>query len=1145
MSNILLNRSFESGAIDNWTYLTGSVSKSSSFAYDGTYSCKFTNPTSAYSGRGIESDEVAATPGTEYTFGIWIYIEDTGSGIPSSSTTTHIRGRLKFYDSSHNFLSYGYYDTAPGHDDWGWVNIATWDAWLYKSFSFIAPANTAYISMLLESREDDNPSPPPVGQPSNNVYLDYGIIDEGALLYTEDDQRIVGAIGVHYDEDDQRIYGYIMGPMPSDDDYRIYGLIADHVMSTDYLIYGEIRRKVEWLDDPDAEFLSTESDKCNFPQKRVLFFHPALPDNDFVGPDGELKYVDLTDRVTQIGNISRDMASSPTDSPQLVVSDLTIQVDNSDYYFSDRNSNSPFYDILAASGNYVGWEDGGRVEVWCGFNYELNLTKLILKARMVIANIQTISNTGLATISLKDYSSKALDQLVGVPTASEGLERPLEYPTKIFTDNPAPDPNANTDWMDFNTERLAATIGMPPGAWVRVKMALPSPAADNPLGKHTRAILLQEAMNKPFDAVAYAATGITGLVIGTGVVGDGDETFTVAFDEETQKYKISTSGPAWIAMKTNGGAFCLLRWGFNGGNTYGMTTAVTELEGVAVTDSVLFLDLMRALIEDIGGWAAVDVSIESLPLLSFWNVKWDNTSLLTAIASVAQCGNGAMWMDDESHIFFRAFENMPTTEGPALSGSENYRQLLYTGQDAFKKIRKITVQGKFDTIVGEVDSGALIGTEYNISSSVLDGCTSGWAQVMAQAYYNRYNITPTSVVIKAEYLPSLELSNRVSITEPSSSTPIAGQVTSINLNPSGFTSDITIIPFTLSHTWTGKDDWDNFDAEDGGLYVPHDVQPLQTMLLGLTGYREYVFDSGAAAPRWLTSSYDATLDHNIFFIDHCDYTWIGRYTASTIMSATIPGGMAYNAADYVMILNGSGEDMSILCIVDGLNDVGPAHYEDYIIDTTFKMTGIYQYPPGTTESQAHYFAQTSRWIDNLNYLYAFVKCVGGTSSPRVGAWYGGKSYYLNNAAFINNDPTDGYNYSYLSLDQWYSQTLASAAATMHQQIPGYIDQGIFNIVPHRLQDPWTGTAKAGAGFARCKGEISQLELSSSLAADADFPVIEFASSITGLAGSWTAYNTDITAILQQQYLKMKVTLSRGTKYDTIPLLNSITVGYSI
>ena len=1146
MSNILLNRSFESGNIDNWTKggTVSKVTKSSSFAHDGTYSVKFTNPSSTYSDRSIESDQVASTAGKAYTAGVWIYIEDMGSGLPASSSTSHIRMRLVFYDAAHSVLSYGCW--TPSNPTLGYANITTWDAWLYKEFSFSAPVNTAYISMLLETKEEKYPKITGI-YPDNNVYLDYGIIDEGALLYTEDDQRIVGAIGVHYDEDDQRIYGYIMGPIPSDDDYRIYGLIADHVITSSFLIVGEIARKVEWLDDPDVPFLDEEAKKCNFPQKRVLFFHPLLPDNDVAGPGGELKYVDLTDRVTQIGNITRDMAKSPTDSPRLVVSDLTIQADNRDYYFSDRNENSPFYDILAASGNYVGWEDGGRVEVWCGFNYQNNLTKLILKAKMVILNIQTISNTGLATISLKGYSSNMLDTLVGLPTAAEGLERPLEYPTMPFANAGT---YLDTDWIEFRTDWTDLATA---SSWVRVYMELPNPGVDNELGKHTRAILMQEAMNRPFVWPAPVPPLYGGLVRGmTATGGSSEESFTVTFDEETQRYTFAASGCTYLLLHMNGGLTCSTRWGFEGGTFPGSVTE-TEVESVdpatlsypISSETINFTTLLRSLIENIGGWAVADVSIEAVAL-DFYNVRWDNTSLLTAIASVAQCGNGAMWMDDEDHIFFRTFENMPTTEGPALTGDENYRQLIYVGQDALKKIRKVTVQGKFDTLVGEVDSGALIGTEYNISSSVLDGCTSGWAQIMAQAYYNRYNITPTSVVIKAEYLPSLQLSNRVSIVEPSSSQPIAGQVTSVNLNPSGFTSDITIIPFTLSHTWRGKADWDDFLAEDGGLYVPHDVQPLQTMLLGLTGYREYVFDSETAAPRWLNFSYDATLDHKVYFLDHCDYTWIGRYTLSTLMTDTTLGGVAYDGANYVMLLDASGLNTSTLCIVDGLSDETPAHYLDYIIDTTFKMRRIYKYPPGSTESKSHYFAQTSRWIDNLNYLIANIRGVGGDYSPLVGAWYGGTYFYLNGAFYTSS----GGSFSYLELDTWYSQTSSVLGATMHQQISGHVDQGTFPIAHGgvtALQSPWTGMAKAGAGFARCKGEISALELSSASAPAASAPVFEFSTcpDTSIPIPIWSVYTTDITAAGGDRYLKVKVTLTRGTKYDTVPFLNYMTVAYSI
>jgi len=1150
MSNILLNRSFETGSIDNWTFLTGSVSKSSGQAYDGTYSCKITNPTTAYSGRGIESDQVAAVAGRGYTAGVWAYIEDTGSGIPSSSSATHIRMRMKFYDSSHNFLSYGYYNIT--YPDWGWTNITTWDAWLYHEFSFTAPASTAYISLLLEGREENNPSPPPSGQPDNNIYFDYAIIDEGALIYSEDDQRIVGAIGLHHDADDYRIYGYIMGPMPSNDSFRIYGLIVDHVETSNHLVVGEIIRRIEWLEDPDEYFLAEEDKKCNFPQKRVLFFHDSLPDNDREGPDGELKYVDLTDRVIQIGSIYRDMPSSPTDTPMLIVSDLTITVDNSDYYFSDRNSASPFKTILDDGESYVGWKGGGRVEVWCGFNYSSNVTKLIKKAKMVIMSVETNSNTGKATISLRDDCAYILDKLVGVPPSGSETERPLEYPTRNFGGplEPSPYTYLDTDWIYFCTDRIFRdTHIMPSGSsiagLVKVRMTLPEPTEVNALGKHTRAILMQEAMNKPFDLAVWTATGESGLVAGSTVPGEADESFTVTFDDETQKYKIATSGCTDLYFRMNPGLNCSYRWGWGGSTTH-YVPGVTEYESDTVSpftpadDTIDFPDLLTALLEDIGGFDPADVSIESLTSIVFYNVRWDNVSLLTAIGEVAQTGSGAMWMDDDGKIYFKTFPNMEPTVTKNLRGNENYRELIYVGRNAGTKIRKITVQGKFDGLVGEVDTGDDIGTEYNIQNNVIDNKTPGLSQDMANNYFAKYNVTPSSVKIKSEYLPSIQIADRVSVIEPSSTSPMLGQIIKITLDPSGFNSDIEISPVVMSHTWEGKEDWDDYVAPDGDLYVPHDLENLQTKLLTLTGYREYIFDSGAVDTTWINFVYDATLDSKIFFLDHFDYTGIGRYTIRTIAANYALGGVSYDAANYVMLVNSLGTDMSCFLFVDGLMDeAAGGYYDDYIISTAWSMLEVYGYPHVSEDldeqAQEHYFGQTIRWKDALNFIFAFVKCTGGYSSPRLRGFLGGVQIELDQSYYNSTRA----NYAYLNTLEWYLQELAVSGMTGRQTIPGHIDHGPIS---------WNGSIPAGprltgAGFVKSKGYISQMELRAPLAPDASDPVFEFSTSPD--LSTWSVYTTDITAAGTDRYLKVKVTLSRPSKYHSVPNLNSMTVGYSI
>jgi len=1123
MANILLNRSFETGNIDNWNLYPIGTSQSSDQAFDGTYSCKIENPTTDYSHRGVESDQVPAGAGLSYTVGAWFYIEDTGSGIPASSTATHVRMRLAFYDSAHTLISYGVYN--PSYPDWGYTNINIWDSWFYKFFSFTAPAYTQYVSVILEAREENNPSPPPTGQPDNNVYFDYAIIEETYPDYSADNQRILSCIGAHYDEDDQRIlsaigaahsadnqriWGYIMDDLPSDDSYRIWGLIAEHCIHTNFLIVGEITRRTEWLDEPDTGFLAEEAKACNFPQRRVLYFHDLLPVNPVPGPGGATRYIDLTEKVMQIGSINRDIPVSPTDSPELIVSDLKLSVSNRDYYFSDRSADSPFYGILSAGGNYIGWKDGGRIEIWCGFNYPPNVTKLIKKAKMVIVSIETQSDTGTASISLRDYVSNILDIQVGLPDALTGAERPLEYPVQNII--------AGTNGaLNFYTNLAGwVTVTLPTGSY----------------GKHTRAIIMTELMN------ASALVTLTG---------DDMEEFKVEFDEETQRYTFSFSGggtsPGITTFKVStqvaGAAY--VPFALGGWTIYDADIANNNPDILSPNDLtatvINFTTLLENLLEDDGGMLAVDVDIETIAGINFMNVRWDSSSLLSCISEVAQCGMGAMWMTDDGVVYFKTFNNLVGTVSKALEVETDYRRIKYIGQDADNKIRKVTVTGKFEAAYAEVDSGSEIGTEYNITNNLVE--TEALATSMAEAYFSRYNVVPVSLKIEGEYLPSLELTDRVSVVDPSSPNAMLGQVTKLNLNPSSFTSQIELHPFVLSHTWKGRADWESYVSPDGGLYVPHDRDYLQTKLLALTGDRSYVFDSGSVGTRWVNLVYEADLSHKVFFLDHADESWIGRYTFGTLGSQNINlGAYSYDATNYRMIIQASADNTSVFAVVDGLLDeVGGGHYSDYTISNAWLMTGILGNPVDpadwTLQNQGHYFGQVIRHLNSQNYLLAFVKCLGGSSSPRLAAFMGGSLVeYLNQSYY-----DAGGGYAYLSLDSVYSQQVGFYGTTGHQAIPNHIDQGEF---PLTSSLP-VGPTLAGVGFARCSGYIYNTEMWTYLAPDALDPTFEYYTSPDGIV--WAGPYSSISG-LSGRYIKIKVTLSRATKYDTIPFLKSMTVSYS-
>jgi hypothetical protein len=187
MPNILHNPSFEDiPDLYKWNKVgvAANIHKSPIVAWDGSYSLRQEGPTSSYSGRTVESDPYPAIAGIEYYINGYFYIRDSGAGDPSKSQT-HTRLRMRFYDAGMSHIGYGYWN--PSYPDWGWTTVTTWDTWLEYSplgtpgFSFVAPAGTAYISVVLESRYDSS-----FPNPNNDVFWDY-ILLEGLVPFSSDD----------------------------------------------------------------------------------------------------------------------------------------------------------------------------------------------------------------------------------------------------------------------------------------------------------------------------------------------------------------------------------------------------------------------------------------------------------------------------------------------------------------------------------------------------------------------------------------------------------------------------------------------------------------------------------------------------------------------------------------------------------------------------------------------------------------------------------------------------------------------------------------------------------------------------------------------------------------------------------------------
>ena len=148
-ANLIQNSSFEDGTTKNWTQIGSSITQSSAQAHSGNYSCRFSNPTLAYSGRGIKSDLVVVTAGNLYDLWGWFYVyyEETGS-----INETYLRMRVFWFKSDQLTPC----DPEYNPNQIGW-NIDNFDTWSKKEFNSItAPGEAAYAYILIEGKEVEN-----------------------------------------------------------------------------------------------------------------------------------------------------------------------------------------------------------------------------------------------------------------------------------------------------------------------------------------------------------------------------------------------------------------------------------------------------------------------------------------------------------------------------------------------------------------------------------------------------------------------------------------------------------------------------------------------------------------------------------------------------------------------------------------------------------------------------------------------------------------------------------------------------------------------------------------------------------------------------------------------------------------------------
>ena len=168
-SNLIQNPGFETGDLTHWTELgtSGKHVVTNERAASGTYSCKFVDLTTSYSGRRIVANNVAVTPGKDYRFGARFYIPQVGGG---SIENYKVRCWIEWYCENG--------DLAGRYQPWGRV-LSAFNAWEAQEWTDTAPEGAAKAAVFVDAKRAS-------GSPQDNVYIDDVKLAEITSVYSID-----------------------------------------------------------------------------------------------------------------------------------------------------------------------------------------------------------------------------------------------------------------------------------------------------------------------------------------------------------------------------------------------------------------------------------------------------------------------------------------------------------------------------------------------------------------------------------------------------------------------------------------------------------------------------------------------------------------------------------------------------------------------------------------------------------------------------------------------------------------------------------------------------------------------------------------------------------------------------------------------
>jgi len=126
-----------------WSSNSTSVNRSDSYRKFGTYSCKFNDPPSVYSGRSLTSSRASVTEGSIYTVGAYFYIIQTLGAIADTQILIHV----SWWDNTGTFLS----STTSSE-----ITLSAFGEWELQYMDALAPSGASGANFTIQIKEDVN-----------------------------------------------------------------------------------------------------------------------------------------------------------------------------------------------------------------------------------------------------------------------------------------------------------------------------------------------------------------------------------------------------------------------------------------------------------------------------------------------------------------------------------------------------------------------------------------------------------------------------------------------------------------------------------------------------------------------------------------------------------------------------------------------------------------------------------------------------------------------------------------------------------------------------------------------------------------------------------------------------------------------------